>query len=204
MSDAQEHREGKNDEEEKKGKVGDAKSKRSISLSVRLTPELHDVLKEEAEKQSITISALITNILTKYSEWDRSVERFGFVTIGQHSFKTIFDSVSEERLDQAATAGGEHMKDYIQFWRSKPSIEDFLRALQIWSKHGGIAQFELKKDVCEGAAREYTITLYHDFGDKWSRYQKKLVESALGSMFNITPKIEEISENSITFSFSSS
>ena len=198
MSEGQEHH-----DEEKKREGSDPKSKRSVSLSVRLTPELHDVLKEEAEKQSITISALITNILTKYSEWDRSVERFGFVTIGQHSFKTILDSVGEEKLDQAATAGGEHMKDYIQFWRSKPNIEDFLRALQIWSKHGGSAQFELKKGKHEEAAKEYTITLYHDFGEKWSRYQKNLVESALRSMFNITPKVEEMSENSITFSFSS-
>ncbi|MDG6907556.1 MAG: hypothetical protein JRN20_17420 [Nitrososphaerota archaeon] len=201
MSEAQERPDSKDEAGRKK--ESEAKKKSSISLSVRLIPELHDVLKGEAERQSITISALITNILTKYTKWDRSVERFGFVTIGRHSFKTILDSVSEEKLDQAAVAGGEHMKDYIQFWRSKPNIEDFLRALQIWSRHGGIAQFELKKDEHEEAAREYTITLYHDFGEKWSRYQKSLVESALRSMFNIAPIIEEMSENSITFSFSS-
>ena len=201
MSDAQ----GRHDKDG--GEIGtkenDAKSKRNISLSVRLIPELHDVLKEEAERQSITISALVTNILTKYTKWDRSVERFGFVTIGRHSFKTILDSVGEEELEQAAIAGGEHMKDYIQFWRSKPDIADFIQALQIWSKNGGTAQFELKKLEREEASKEYTITLYHDFGVKWSRYQKNLVESALSSMFNIVPKIEEISENSVTFSFSS-
>ena len=201
MSEAQERPHGK--DEAGKKKESEAKKKSSISLSVRLIPELHDVLKGEAERQSITISALITNILTKYTKWDRSVERFGFVTIGRHSFKTILDSVSEEKLDQAAIAGGEHMKDYIQFWRSNPGISDFLEALQIWSKHGGTAQLEVKKVEHQGATKEYTITLYHDFGEKWSRYQKNLVESALTSMFNIAPTIEEMSENSITFSFSS-
>ena len=201
MSEAQERPDGKDEAGRKK--ESEAKKKSSISLSVRLIPELHDVLKGEAERQSITISALITNILTKYTKLDRSVERFGFVTIGRHSFKTILDSVSEEKLDQAAIAGGEHMKDYIQFWRSNPDISDFLEALQIWSKHGGTAQLEVKKVEHEGAAKEYTITLYHDFGEKWSRYQKNLVESALTSMFNIAPTIEEMSENSITFSFSS-
>lgn len=201
MSEAQERPDGKDEAGRKK--ESEAKKKSSISLSVRLIPELHDVLKGEAERQSITISALITNILTKYTKWDRSVERFGFVTIGRHSFKTILDSVSEEKLDQAAIAGGEHMKDYIQFWRSNPDISDFLEALQIWSKHGGTAQLEVKKVEHQGATKEYTITLYHDFGEKWSRYQKNLVESALSSMFNIASIIEEMSENSITFSFSS-
>ena len=202
MSDAQEHHDDEEYDEEI-GKKNVAKSRRNISLSVRLIPELHDVLKEEAERQSITISALITNILTKYTKWDRSVERFGFVTIGRHSFKTILDSVSEEELEQAAIAGGEHIKDYIQFWRSNPDVSDFLEALQIWSKHGGTAQLEVKKVEHEGGPKEYTITLYHDFGEKWSRYQKNLVESALRSMFNIVPKIEEVSEHSVTFSFSS-
>lgn len=211
MSDAQEQDDREN--EEKKRKEAEGRRKRSISLSVRLTSELQDILKDEAERQSITISALVTNILTKYSEWDRSVERFGLITIGRHSFKAFPDSVSEEKLIQFATEGGEHLRDYIQFWRSKPEIEDFLKALQIWSKEGKIAQCDIKKkresegnevEAATGRRRiEYTITLYHDFGEKWTKYLKNLAESALRSMFNTTPEILETSNNSLTLRFSS-
>lgn len=56
------------------------------------------MLEEDAKKKGISVNSLLTNLITKYAEWDRYAERFGFVTLGRQGFRSVFELMSDETL----------------------------------------------------------------------------------------------------------
>jgi hypothetical protein len=189
------------------------KVRHNSSLSTRLSSELEQQLKEEAEKKGITTSALINNVLSRYMLWDRMFERFSLVTLDISSFRYILDSMSVETAANCGRLTGERIKGFIQFRHGKISIQNFLSWLDQSSKYLGIKQFEiLEKPSIEpeqstgvvNATRNagyYSIALYHDMGIKWSIYNKKRIEAAMGSIFLDVSPTFEIGENFVKFNF---
>ena len=55
-------------------------AKQTVMRSVRISRELDDVLRRDAESRGISFSSLVSEIFTKYSEWDRLANKFGVVT----------------------------------------------------------------------------------------------------------------------------
>jgi len=195
-------------------KTAKKKAKHNASLSTRLPSELELALKEEAEKKGITVSALITNVLSRYMLWDRMFERFSLVTLDISSFRYILDSMSVEVAANCGKLTGERIKGFIQFREGEISVQSFLSWLDQSSRYLGIKQFEiLEKPPTEaeftgsgtsgtmsGNGR-YSIALYHDLGIKWSIYNKQRIEAAMNSMFlDISPRFE-VGENFVKFSF---
>ncbi|MFQ5920211.1 MAG: hypothetical protein ACE5I4_09260, partial [Thermoplasmata archaeon] len=77
-----------------------ARATKSVVRSIRITKELDDLIRADAEDKGLTVNALVSSILTKYAEWDRYADRFGFVTITRNGFRTYVEAIEEEKLTE--------------------------------------------------------------------------------------------------------
>ena len=173
-----------------------AKKKPTLLKTIRISETIDSLLKKDAASKKTTTNALIHSILTRYLEWDRFAERYGFISMTQDSFKTILDKIEDQKLVEASKDLGTRVpKDIILFWFGKTGVSGFLKYLTLLSDYANFAEFEIAKD-----STNYVITAHHNLGAKWSNYLKGLLETGL----KITTGIDgltEVSKNSVVLSF---
>jgi len=173
-----------------------SKRKKTVLKVTRISENLDHLLEKDATEKRVSVNSLINAILTRYSEWDRYTEKFGFVSITRDAFRSIIDSTDEVNLAEVARdVGGRQVQELSTFWFQRFSIETFLSLLSLFSKYGGVGEYEL---ATEG--RNYVITMHHDMGDKWSSWLRSLWDQALRYALRIIPSIETTS-SSVVFRF---
>jgi hypothetical protein len=112
----------------------------------------------------LSVNSLLTTLITKYAEWDRFAERFGFVSVGRQGFKQLFDLLSDEVLvTHGREVGGKNAPEITRFWFGKLNLETFFSFLAVHSKYSGIYHYEL---VSNG--RTHTITFNHELGPRYN------------------------------------
>lgn len=153
--------------------------------SIRISKELDDLIRQDAEDSGVTVNGLITSILSKYSEWDRYVEQFGFVTLPRNGFRTLIDSLDEDRLVEiAAEFGPPSARDISLAWFKDVNLETFLRYLSMQSRYGGFGAFEVDRN-----AKADTISLNHNLGPRFSFLFSLFIEQTLQNIANISPHL---------------
>jgi hypothetical protein len=171
-----------------------AKNRKSLLRTVRITPELDEILQKDAQAKRVSVNALLTSILTKYAEWDRYTERFGYITISKDLFTSVLEAADDARLTQAALELGARLtKEVILFFFKELNIDTFLTYMTLTCKYGHIAENEV-----ETHGRDYTVTIHHDLGEKWSNYLISLVGQTMKNQLGITPKLEVIKNSIVT------
>jgi hypothetical protein len=175
------------------------KTKPTLLKTIRISENIDDLLKKDAASKRTTTNALIHSILTRYLEWDRFAERYGFISVTQETFKTILDKIEEEKLEEAANELGARVpKDILLFWYGKTGVNGFIKYLSLLSDYATFAHFEVTKE-----GPNYLVTAHHSLGEKWSNYLKAFLETALKTTTGIAGNAE-MSRNSVSLSFSSS
>lgn len=174
-----------------------AKRKKKTVLRVsRITEDLDRLLQKDAADKRISVNALAASIFTKYAEWDRYSERFGFVSVGKELFSAILDATDEQRLEKIGDdLGAQLPKQFILFWFKKLNVETFLGYISLVSRYGGLAKCDF-----EVQGREYTLTALHDLGSKWSIFLKHFFASGLSSTLNIVAEFDT-TKNSVVGRF---
>lgn len=66
---------------------------KTVTRTIRIPAHLDDILQKDSKEKRSTTNALISSILTKYAEWDRYVESFGFISMPRNGFKLIIDAL---------------------------------------------------------------------------------------------------------------
>ena len=175
-------------------KVLKAKTKKSLLRTVRITPELDEILQKDAQAKRVSVNALLTTILTKYAEWDRYTERFGYLTISKDLFTSVLGAADNDRLTQAALDLGNRLpKEIILFFFKELNVDTFLAYMTLTCKYGHIAENEV-----ETQGRNYTVTIHHDLGEKWSNYLQHFVGQTMKNQIGISPKFEVIQNSLVT------
>lgn len=155
--------------------MGKDARKKTMLRSIRLTQDVDKLLEKDAKDRSISVNGLISAIMTKYVEWDRYSERFGYVSLTHESFRYILEATDEDKLISAAKEYGAKVpKEFMLFWFKKTGINSFLKGLSLRCKYAGIAQYEL-----ETQGRDYIVTIHHKFGEKWSSFFKTILEQEI-------------------------
>ncbi len=163
-----------------------SKRKKTVLRTVRLDQELNCILRDDAEQSNLTVNGLINRIMTKYSEWDRYTDRFGFVSFARQTFKSILEEVDECKLEQIATdMGNATLKAVTLFWFKELNAETLLKTIVNYCKYSGLAASEIKVD---GA--QCTMTFRHDLGRKYSIYLKTVISQFVKTSLGIVPKTE--------------
>jgi hypothetical protein len=172
------------------------KRKKTVLRTVRLNQELDSLLRDDADKSNLTVNGLINKIMTKYVEWDRHTERFGFVSFARQTFKSILEEVDECKVEQIATnTANSTLKAVTLFWFKELNAETLLKTITNYCKYSGLAASEIKVD---GA--QCTMTFHHDLGRKYSIYLKNAISQFVRTTLGLVPKTE-ITHDMLVLSF---
>ena len=83
------------------------------------------------------------------------------------------------------------------FWFKRSDLETYLRYLSLVFRYNGFGEYEV--DIDE-ARTNYTITIIHNMGQKWSNFLKNWLEQGMKTTTGIIPKID-ISKNTVVARF---
>jgi superfamily I DNA and RNA helicase len=163
---------------------------------MRISRKTDSLLRRDAKIKGISVNALLSSILTKYSEWDRNAEKFGFTSLTKQVFKGILASTDDESLLRSAKELGARVpKEFILFWFKKITLETFLNYVSLVCKYGGVGACESEVDE-----QHHTLNLQHDFGEKWSRFTRYFLEEGFRSCLGIEAQFD-ISKNAVFVEF---
>lgn len=163
-----------------------AKRKKTVLRTVRLNQELDSILQDDAELSDLTVNGLINRIMTKYVEWDRYTQRFGFVSFARQTFKSILEEVDDCKVEQIATdTANSTLKAVTLFWFKELNAETLLKTISNYCKYSGLGVSEVKVD---GA--QCTITFHHDLGRKYSIYLKNAISQFVKTTLGVVPETE--------------
>lgn len=161
-------------------------NKKTVLRTIRLSRGLDELLQKDANSRRISIGALISTILAKYSQWDRYTEKFDMITFRHETLKAILESTEDEVLvKKAREIGAKIPREFLMFWFKKTDLESYLRYLELLCNYGGFARYELEVDD-----RSYIITLLHNMGEKWSLFLKYVMEEGIMSTIGTMPRFE--------------
>jgi hypothetical protein len=159
----------------------------------RLNKEWDTILKEEAEKQSISVSSLLNQIVRRYTVAQRFFNHSQTVSVDYKIFSPILELLSEEQItDFGRVVGSISVREGITK-RGLPmefeSVEYLI--LEIYDRYSGWFKSNTYKN-----GTNYVINLNHVFGRKWSLFVSSFMESMLQTLLEISIR-PEIYDNSV-------
>ena len=172
--------------------------KKTVLRTIRIDRDLDEALDKDAEEHGVSENALISSILAKYIEWDRYAEKFGRVSLPSEALKAIIEATEQDKLRMAVDEFVTSVpKDYIMFHYRKLDVEACLLHLSFLSRYAGMFKYEVQIEQ----ERNYTVTIHHKFGEKWSYWLKESISIGLfKNVLGILPKTH-LSKNSVIFTF---
>jgi len=171
-------------------------NKKTVLRSIRLSVDHEKLLEEDAKKKGLSVNSLLTSLITKYVEWDRYAERFGYVSVGRQGFGRMFEWMTDEALvGHGKEAGGKNAPDIVRFWFGKLDLGTFLSFLALHSKYSGIYHYEHSS---QGGT--HVITFQHELGPRYSIVLKNYFDQAIRNIVGVIPKVES-GENSCIMTF---
>ncbi len=171
------------------------KNKTSI-VSVRVTEDIKNKLEAESKLHSITLNALIGQIITKHVSWDRFVQDIGFVSITRQFFRATLNYIDDEIIKTIAVSTCRSaLRDAMLFVTGKVSVPSFIEILDLWLTNSSIPF----RHYSENGIDKYIIQ--HELGNKWTIYLVTVISSMLNEMGYKMDK-QEVTEQTIAFQIS--
>jgi hypothetical protein len=167
----------------------------TVVKTFRIPEAVYAKLQTEAKARGLTTNALVSLVFTKFVNWDRLTSRFEFIEISKGLFRSILDLMGARELEEAAGTGSRFRREAYMFWFGDITIESYLRFLSYTCTFGRHAEFE-----CQANERDYTITLRHDLGLKWSNWLRFSHRMTLKDLFNIDAQFE-VSDTAVIIRF---
>jgi hypothetical protein len=78
----------------------------TILRTIRIPYEIDQILQNDAKTKRVSINSLISNLLSKYVEWDRYSERFGRVMLRPQTLKLIINAIDEIKIEEIGSEIG--------------------------------------------------------------------------------------------------
>jgi len=169
---------------------------RTVLRNVRIPKELNALLQKDANAENRTVSALVVSILTRYAEWDRFAQKFGFVAIPRTNYKRMIEAMDEQEYLTATEQDPSTFLEMVRFWYKRIDAAAISAFSERFSKYVGTAQCEIEEK--DG---KYTITLQHDLGVRYSNQLKRIYAAGMQAALGIEPRIE-VTGNSVFIKYS--
>jgi hypothetical protein len=158
----------------------------TVLKTFRYPRYLDAALQHEAKAKGLSPNALVSMIFTKYTNWDRYAEKFGYMSITHETLRYLLSCVDMEKLASAAQESGAQVpKEAVMFWFKKMELSTFLDYLENICRYAGQAEYD-----CRSTGGDYIITLRHEFGMKWSYWLKYSLDAALRKALHIVAEFE--------------
>jgi len=167
---------------------------RMVTRTFRLNPEYDAVLNEEAEKQGLSVSALLNQIIRQYVLVSRFTQRIPAITLTYHTFAPLLECVPDKDLVEVAEKTGAIIPEEAILQRGGRINFDTVNWLidVVYGRYGN--WFDSSQSIINGEER---VHLTHQLNHKWSQYLGGYMHSMFESILNMEPKVET-RENSVT------
>src|SRR5438445_12176237 len=115
---------------------------KTVLRTIRLSKGLDELLQKDANSKRISVGALISTILTKYSQWDRYTEKFDMITFRHATLRAILEATGDEVLvRKAREVGAKIPREFLMFWFKKTELELYFRYVELLGIYGGIGPY---------------------------------------------------------------
>ncbi len=169
--------------------------KKNIVRAVRLTEEHESSLRQEAEDRGIAPGTLISQIISKFLDWDRYAEKYGVVTLVPSTLKQFLEGNDEEHVRAAGAHAGRILLERTMFRYKQINLQVIMEMIGDLCRYGQLAKFD------SGVQGDnYVITLRHEWGAKWSVFLEEWVKAALRESVGVNSLIER-SDSSVDVRF---
>ena len=173
-----------------------AARKKTVLRTIRITQDLDSILQKDAHAKRTSVNALISQLITKYAEWDRYTKRFGFVHVARRTFRHLVDAVDDEQLVVIARRLGKEMPEAVtSFFFHRLNLETLLATLSLYQRYSGLQVHEV--ETKEGRC---TITFHHEVGRKWSVFLRDFMNEYFKTGLGIVPEADLVGD-SVVLSF---
>ena len=158
----------------------------TVLRSIRIPTRLEELLRADAEAKGISVNALVSAILTKYAEWDRFTEKFGFVTITRNGYRSFLDSLDDAALERTGRElGAQNPREMALFWFKKLGPDAFLAYLSLVARYAKWIEVEIRRED-----RNVTVLLHHDLGPRHSTWLGNFMDQAVREVVGVVPKCQ--------------
>ena len=169
------------------------RKRKTVGRSFRIDEEWLNVLAEEAEKQGVSVNALLNRLLQQYA-YIRYMLRYGAITLTSKGFSSLLECCPEDKVrENGRNAGSTITRDLLL---TMGAAHDYsfviLLVKKILSEFAGWFECDhhIKRD-------KEILHLRHDLGIKWSIYLSEVAAGTFNSILNKEVTIE-LSDSSVT------
>ncbi len=169
-------------------------SGKSKVRTIRINKWLDEVLEAEAKEQNISVNTLVNLVLTKYIQWDRNVEKMGYVSLSPEMLRDFVSAIDDDEISEIGKRHGTYHRGLVSHCFGEANLDSYLKWYPFWGKYSRLYSYSCKSD-----GRSFTLVHEHDFGPKMSIYQRSFEEVGLRDI-GIRPE-SEISGRTVTIRF---
>ena len=170
------------------------RKRKTIGFSSRVDEKWLTILREEAEKQGLSVNALMNRILQSYCQHYRWAEHFSLLSITRPTMRMIVECCPDDGLKEIAQISGSIVtKGILRRMEIAPTYDNVMFFIKNnMGKHSHWFKFnEYTRN------REDVVHLHHELGKNWSIFIATQVSAVIESMLHRTVATE-IFENSAT------
>ena len=174
-------------------KMLSSKKRKTVGRSFRIDEEWLQVLNEEAERQGVSVNALLNRLLQQYA-YIRTMLRYGAITITRKGFASLIACVPEDKLkENGRNSGANITKDLLLTMGVTPNYNFVLLLIKkILAEFAG--WFECDHHIKQN---KEILHFRHDLGINWSIYLSEVSAATFNSILNQEVSIEH-TESSVT------
>jgi hypothetical protein len=162
------------------------KRKKQKTVTFRIDDDIIDKLYDEADTNAISLNSLVNSILRRHMDWGRYEKKSNIISIVSVVIKEAFGYLNKDQvIGLAKGEAKDAVYNTILFMYGKVDFESVIFWFKEKMKNSvGISD---KIDVNNG---NRIIIFRHDLGEKWSLYNKVLLESICHDILSIPIKVE--------------
>ncbi|MCK4583375.1 hypothetical protein KAU18_08680 [Candidatus Bathyarchaeota archaeon] len=166
----------------------------TVTRTFRVKKDWDEIIKEEAQWQGISVSALLNLIVRRYIVSQRFLDRSPTITVQNKEIDLLLKKLSENDIEEAGMDSGLLLPEEALLSRGFPLNFESLAWLieEICGRYNG--WFKVDHYVTD---QRYLFHLRHNISKKWSIYVGSFISSMFKSLLDIDID-PEIREDSVT------
>lgn len=179
--------------------MNDPKAKpKYVNKTFRLRSDYLNRMEVTAAKAHMSTNGLITSIIERYLEWNASADVVRFLALPPNMINGILTHVTESEMAESGEYVAQHscFKDLSLHLFQEYNPDTFTRLLIFFDRYANTYKLQGDKTKTGGV----NISLYHDYGKKWSLFLSNLLHGELLRL-GIDNHTYETSDNAVVFSF---
>ncbi len=135
------------------------------SISFRLPEDLVEEIETAAQLNNVSANVLVHRILERYTSWDSTATKAGFIPVTKGLIRELLDKVSDKEIAEIAKrVEKKEFEDIMLLFRSQFDIASVLDVIELRAKVSG---FPYRYNV---TGKMHSFVIQHDLGEKWSKY----------------------------------